>query len=370
MRSLIFERVGRLAWHEVRDLTPEGSLEAIVRPIASTTCDLDRRIIGGLVSFGEGFPIGHECVAEVVEVGDQVRDLAPGDVVVVPWHICCGVCPQCRRGLSAACSAVPRMSGYGVPIAGNWGGLFSEQVRVPFADGMLVKVPDGVDPAWAASAGDNLTEAYIAATRGLAKHPGAPVLVVNSLPSLGLFAVDQALAAGASRVDFVDANEHRREVARMLGANSRPEIVADDQHWAYPVVIGAAREPEMLAEAVRCLAPGGHLSNAAMFFADTALPLWEFYKRDITFSMGTASVHPHLPAVLGLLRQRRLRPDRVITTHPWDDAPEALLEPDMKPVLIRPRQFATAGADGGHELPDPSSRDSDAGLLADLDEDR
>lgn len=346
MRTLNFERVGKLAWHEAPDLTLEGPLEAIVRPIASTTCDLDRRIISGLVSFGEGFPIGHECVAEVVEVGDQVSSLVPGDVVVVPWHICCGVCPECRRGLSAACSSVPRMSGYGVPIAGDWGGLFSEQVRVPFADGMLVRVPDGVDPAWAASAGDNFTEGYIAATRGLSKHPGAPVLVVNSLPSLGLFAVDQALAAGASRVDFIDTSEQRREVARALGATTQAEIVPDDHHWAYPVVIGAAREPEMLAEAVRCLTPGGHMSNAAMFFADTPLPLWEFYKRDITFSMGTASVRPHLPAVLELLRQGRLRPDRVMTTHPWDDAPTALLEPDMKPVLVRPRLFAKARATG------------------------
>jgi len=238
------------------------------------------------------------------------------------------------------------MSGYGVPIAGDWGGLFSEQVRVPFADGMLVPVPDGVDPAWAASVSDNFTEAHIATTRGLAKHPGARVLVVNSLPSLGLFAVDQALAAGASRVDFIDTSEQRREVARTLGARTQPQIVPQEHHWAYSVVIGAAREPEMLAEAVRCLAPGGHMSNAAMFFADTPLPLWEFYKRDITFSMGTASVRPHLPAVLELLRQGRLRPDRVITTHSWDDAPHALLEPDIKPVLVRPRLFAAVDGDG------------------------
>lgn len=111
-------------------------------------------------------------------------------------------------------------------------------------------------------------------------------------------------------------------------------------HWAYPVVIGVAREPEMLAEAVRCLAAGGHLSNAAMFFGDTPLPLWEFYKRDITFSMGTASVTPHLPKALDLLRCGLIHPDRVITTHPWDDAPEALLEPDLKPVIVRPRLLA------------------------------
>lgn len=336
MRALHFVEVGKLEWHDVKDLRVAGPLEAVVRPIASTTCDLDRRIIRGLVSFGKNFPIGHECVAEVQEVGGKVRNVRPGDVVVVPWHISCGVCAECRRGLSAACSSAPGLAGYGVPIGGDWGGLFSEQVRVPFADGMLVRLPDGVDPAAAASASDNLTEAYIAVFRGMAKHPGAPVLVVSSLPSLGLFAADHALAAGASRVDFVDASEERREVARMLGAYVHAEILPEF-NMRFPVVVNVAREPEMLAAAVRCLGPGGHLSNAAMFFADTPLPLWEMYKRDVTFSMGTASVSPHLPKVLDLLRCGHIHPERVMSTHGWEDATEALLEPHMKPVIVRPR---------------------------------
>ncbi len=336
MKALHFVKVGKLEWHDAADLRVQGPLEAVVRPIASTTCDLDRRIIGGLVSFGEDFPIGHECVAEVLETGDKVRAVRPGDIVVVPWHICCGVCGECRRGLSAACSAAPGIAGYGIPIAGNWGGLFSEQVRVPFADGMLVRLPDGVDPATAASASDNLTEAYIATSRGLAKHPGAPVLVVSSLPSLGLFAADHAMAGGACRVDFVDASEDRREAARLLGAFVHPAILPEFD-MRFPVVIGVAREPELLAAAVRCLAPGGHMSNAAVFFSDTPMPLWEMYKRDVTFSTGTASVSPHLPKVLELLRCGHIHPERVMSTHGWEDATQALLEPHLKPVIVRPR---------------------------------
>jgi len=339
MQALHFIKVGKLEWHDTPDLRVDGQLEAIVRPIASTTCDLDRRIINGLISFGENFPIGHECVAEVVEVGGKVKTVRPGDVVVVPWHISCGVCVECRRGLSAACSSAPGIAGYGIPIAGRWGGLFSEEVRVPFADGMLVRLPDGVDPVAAASVSDNLTEAYIAVSRGMAGHPGAPVLVVSSLPSLGLFAVDHAMAAGAARVDFVDASEERREAARGLGAYVHAGVLPEFD-MRFPVVINVAREPEMLAAAVRCLAPGGHISNAAIFFADTPLPLWEMYKRDVTFSTGTASVSPHLPKVLELLRCGHIHPERLITTHRWEDATSALLEPDMKPVIVRPRLLA------------------------------
>ncbi len=105
------------------------------------------------------------------------------------------------------------------------------------------------------------------------------------------------------------------------------------------MVIGVARETEMLAEAVRCLAPGGHLSNAAMFFADTPLPLWEMNKRDVTFSTGTASVKPHVPAVLELIRSGQI-PRHVMRTHDRETAPQALLEPDLKPVMVRPSIFA------------------------------
>ncbi len=340
MKALHFLGVEKLAWREAKDMRVAAPLEAIVRPLASTTCDLDRRIIRGLVDFGTDFPIGHECVAEVLETGDQVRGMVPGAVVVVPWHISCGVCPECRRGLTAACSSAPGLAGYGVPIGGNWGGLFSEQVRVPYADGMLTKLPAGVDPVLAASASDNLTEAYIAAWRGLSKHPGAAVLVVNSLPSLGLFAVDQALAGGAESVDFIDQDEERREVARALGARVHPVIDPTRHHWRYPVVINVAREPELLADACRCLAAGGHLSNAAMFFQDTPLPLWEFYKRDVTFSMGTASINAHLPKVLELLRCGHIHPERVMTRYDAEDAPEVLTLSDLKPVLVRPPLLA------------------------------
>ena len=335
MRTLQFVGAGRLEWRDAPDLAVQSALEAIVRPIASTTCDLDRRIIAGTSPFEPPFAIGHECVAEVKEVGDHVRSVRRGDVVVVPWHISCGVCPSCRRGWQAHCEALPGLTGYGAPIGGDFGGLFSDEVRVPFADGMLVCVPDGLDPAAVASASDNLTDAYIAVSRGLSKHPGAPVLVVGGIESLGLFAVDHALAAGAARVDYVDADERRRAAAKSLGAHVHP-VIPSEFTRRMPVVIGASRSPDMLAAAIRCLAPMGHLSNLAMFFAETPLPLWELYNRDASLSMGFASVGAHISTVLELARCGHIHPEQLMTSHTWESAPSALLEPDIKPVMVRP----------------------------------
>jgi len=337
VRALWFEEVGKLVWREVEDLVVSSPLEAVVRPVASTTCDLDRGIVHGLVPLGTDFPIGHECVAEVLEVGAAVHRVAVGDLVVVPWHISCGVCPPCRNALPTACTTVPGLQGYGASIAGSWGGLFSEQARVPYADAMLTRLPTGVEPAAAAAVSDNLTDAYVCVTRGLSRHPGARVLVVSTLPSLGLFAVDQALAVGARSVDYVDRSGRRQEVARTLGADVGSDVDASTQYLQYPVVIGATSDPALLREAVLCLAPGGHLSNAGMFFADTPLPLWDMYQRDVTVSVGAVSVTPHVPAVLELLRQQRLRPELVISVHDAEHAPEVLLARDMKPVLARPQ---------------------------------
>ena len=334
MESLHFISKNLLRWTDQPDPTIQGAAEAIVHPLAATTCDLDRAIIGGAVDFGSDFPIGHECVAEVVTVGSAVRHVAPGDVCVVPWHVNCGTCGNCRLGLTAACTAHPGLSGYGAPIAGDFGGLFSGLVRVPFADAMLTRLPAGVDPVRAASCGDNLTDAYVAVWRGLSRRPGAAVLVVNTLSSLGLFAVQHAIALGASSVTLVDADEQRRELARSMGAEVYPTVDSARHHAGFPVVIGASPHPKLLAEAIRCVAPGGHLSNLAMIFGNASLPLWDMYQRDMTLSTGFVSVTPHLEAVLGLLESDRIRPEQISTTHPWVDAPEVLLEPHAKPVLV------------------------------------
>jgi threonine dehydrogenase-like Zn-dependent dehydrogenase len=336
MRELVFAGKARLEWHEHEDLRIAGDGQAIVRPIASTACDLDRRIVAGQVPFEPPFPIGHECVAEVMETGERVETVRRGDIVVVPWHICCGICGTCRRGLTAHCEAVPGpINGYGISLGPRYGGLFSEQVRVPFADGMLVKVPHGLDPVAVASASDNLTDAYMAVARGLAKHPGAAVLIVGGVESLGLFAVQHAIANGVASVDFVDPDERRRVSAASFGAKVHAAL-PESFTSRFLVVIGASRNPAMLGAAIRCLAPGGHLSNVALYFGDTPLPLWDFYQRDASFTMGMPSVRAHISTVLELARCGHIQPMKIMTPHPWDSAPEALLELDIKPVMVRP----------------------------------
>jgi alcohol dehydrogenase len=92
MRQLTFQGAGKLDWLEVPEPTLTGSADALVRPVAVATCDLDTPIVRGETPFQGPLPLGHECVAEVVDVADGVKGIQPGALVSVPFQISCGDC--------------------------------------------------------------------------------------------------------------------------------------------------------------------------------------------------------------------------------------------------------------------------------------
>jgi alcohol dehydrogenase len=100
MRALVAGAGGRLRWRQVRAPGPPVPRGANVRPLAMATCDLDRPLMLGATPFP--LPqLGHECVAEVIAVGGEVRTVVPGQRVVVPFQISCGSCPPCLAGRTA-----------------------------------------------------------------------------------------------------------------------------------------------------------------------------------------------------------------------------------------------------------------------------
>jgi threonine dehydrogenase-like Zn-dependent dehydrogenase len=138
MRALVFVAPGQVEWSERPEPRLDGDAQAIVRPLVVALCDLDRALLAGATPFQGPFPLGHEAVAEVIEVGDDVTRVRPGDRVVVPFQISCGACQRCQQGLTGSCTAVPTGAMYGLPARGDWGGLLAETVHVPYADAMLL----------------------------------------------------------------------------------------------------------------------------------------------------------------------------------------------------------------------------------------
>ena len=118
-----------------------------MHPIAASTCDMDCPLALGATLFALPLHLGHECVAEVLSVGERVARVRPGDRVVVPFQISCGPARPAAPGAPAAAPRVPPVSMYGFGLlGGHWGGAFSDELAVPYADAMLVSLPDGVEP--------------------------------------------------------------------------------------------------------------------------------------------------------------------------------------------------------------------------------
>ena len=334
MRSLVLENTRQLAWHDVPEPARRREREALVRPIAVATCDLDQPMVFGQAPFPPPIRLGHECVAEVVE---GPEGFAPGDLVVVPFQISCGGCEPCHRGQTGNCATVAPLSMYGFgAFGGDWGGMLSDLVLVPYADAMLVPLPKGVDPAAAASTSDNIPDGWRTVAPALAERPAADVLVAaGGARSIPLYAVDAALALGAASVTYVDMNAGRLDVAQQLGAQvveGRPERSLG----SFPVTVDATGTPEGLAATLKLTAWGGWCTSIGQFAAEGSLPLLELYTRGVQLHIGRAMARPCIPAILRLIAAGRLRPHSITSAvNAWDDAPEALLEPATKLIFQR-----------------------------------
>ena len=363
MRELVFLRAGRLAWREREEPTLVKPGDAIVRPFLASRCDgdtlpLHRRVsralqagmrvglvdpvvgcICGSVPFRGPFGIGHECVAEVVEVGAGVKHLKIGQRVIVPWAVSCGTCDRCRRGLTSKCATAAEgreLAAFGFgPASGPWGGMVADRVRVPFADHLLMPVPTGVPSARVAAASDNLADAWRAVVPPLTEREGASVLILGGgARSIGLYAAGLAAAQGAEVVDYHDGNPTRRDIGESLGARVRGR---ETPTRSYDVVVEATSTPGGLREAVRALAPGGVCTAVGYYLATgTKLPLMRMYATDATLRLGISHARAVLPDLLSFVARTGFPAEQVTTlTADWDDAPNAYAAKTTKLVVSR-----------------------------------
>ncbi len=339
MQQLSFIKPSTLEWHEVAFPKLAHATDAIVRPIAVARCDLDLYIATGIVPFPGPFAFGHEMVGEVVDAGGKAG-VVPGQRVVVPFQISCGACASCKRGFTASCETVPPYSAFG--LGGGrveYGGALSGAIRVPYADFMLVPLPEGVDPVVAASTADNIPDGWRAVAPQLAEYPGGSVLIVGGLAqSVGIYAAGAAVALGAGRVLYLDDNEGNRNRAVAMGAVAEPLSLDQGRSPKEPfdIVVEAAGTADALAFAMRSCAPNGIVTSVAMHLgATTPLPLSHAYYKGLRFQTSRASARTWLPDVLHCIACGKLHPEHV--THnvlTFADAADAMTDTGPKLVFV------------------------------------
>ncbi len=332
---------GRYEWRDAADLEISAPGQALVRPLAVACCDLDVAVCAGRLPLPPGYAVGHEGLAEVVAVGDDVAGVAVGDRVVVPFQINCGTCRECRRGVTGSCSSLPLLAMYGMgPIAGlDGGGFMSDLVLVPYADAMLIPVPDGVDPVAVASLSDNIpdgwrTVAPFADELGAVDAVDRRVLVVGRA-SIGLYAAAFGAALGA-HVDYVDTDPHRLAAAEKLGASVHDRGKPAREWEPYPVTVNTSADPALLAATLRATWPDGVCTDTGIYYQPSVeLALLPLYTRGVRFVTGRVNARAAIPQVLAMLADGcDLSPavDRVV---PWEEAPTRWPEMTGKTVFVR-----------------------------------
>jgi alcohol dehydrogenase len=336
MRSLQVAPGVRLRFRDVPVPAPPGPDGAIVHPIACSTCDLDCAIALGDTQFALPLHLGHECVADVLAVGERVSAVKPGDRVIVPFQISCGTCTPCRAGRTGSCASLPPASMYGMGLAGGlWGNAFADQLPVPFADAMLVALPEGIDSVAAASVADNVCDAY----RHIAPHlpallesdPDTEVLIVAAMSSRTPFSSSGPLyigliasALGARNVYLADARAEVRAHAERLGLRA---LKPRELHRRPPAPLVVDASVENLGLSLSKTAADGICSSMGGFHGSTSVPLLQMYVRNATLHIGRAHIRTLIPKVLELMLDGRLRPESVITNvASLDEAPTALRE--------------------------------------------
>ena len=259
-RGLVFAEAGARPVVEEITLDPVGPNEVQVKVEACGVCHTDLHVVetGG---WHMRFPIllGHEAAGVVEAVGEDVTHVAPGDRVVIAWHVPCGECRNCTRGDERRCSNYLRGArkmrraaddAQLSPVLRTGG--YANELVVHAA--CAVKIPDALPAEQACLLACGFSTGAGAALWATPVQPGSTVAVIGC-GGVGLAVIQGARLAGAERIVAIDTVPEKLELARELGATEAVEAGSEvtDVDFAFSA-IGA---PAGLVAAVRMLGYGG-----------------------------------------------------------------------------------------------------------------
>ncbi len=379
MKAVVFTGTREVATAEVADATLEEPADVLLRVTSSAICGTDLHMYDGRTGATPGLVLGHEPLGVVAEAGPAVEMVKPGDRVVIPTHLYCGVCVNCARGLSAACLRV-RPGGFGAAYGyagmGPYRGAQAELLRVPFADANCVRVPgepgdeleddlvllaDAFVTGWHASvlarvsAGDTvavfgagaigLLSAYSCLLKGAAE-----VYVVDQVPER----LDKAAELGAIPVDFRQGDpveqirERRRAAGLPAGEEPMDGVEAGIDAVGFQARDRAAPDQEnprqVVSDLARLINPTGHLGIIGVYAEKDlhpapgghedgrlTVPWATFFSKGVSVGFGRTHDRRYTVLLRDLILSGRARPGTIVTHHGWlDDAPAFYREFDER----------------------------------------
>ncbi|MFD5825292.1 zinc-dependent alcohol dehydrogenase family protein [Lentzea sp. NPDC060358] len=344
MRATLIYGAEDIRVEEVPDPVLRETTDALVRVVRACVCGSDLWPYKSRDATEHGDRIGHEFVGVVEEVGSEVGTVRPGDLVIAPFLWSDGTCDRCRAGWQSSCR---HGGGWGAPgVDGGQG----EAVRVPQADGTLVKVPGPVDEALLPSLltlSDVFSTGHHAAVRARVEKGSAVVVIGDG--AVGLCAVLAAKRLGAEQVVLLGRHTERTDLGREFGAT---DVVAERGEEAVAAVRkltggdGAAHVLECVGmedafdTALGVVSPGGVVSRVGVPQYERVPFGGKTFMANLTLTGGVAPARAYIPELLPDVLEGRVQPGRVFDrTVPLDEVPgayRAMNERKALKVMIRP----------------------------------
>jgi threonine dehydrogenase-like Zn-dependent dehydrogenase len=279
-----------------------------------------------------GTILGHEFVGHVVQVGEAVRDLRPGQRVVVDPDPKCGDCQSCRAGFPGGCTGV-------IPLGARRDGALARLVTAPAS--AAFPIAEGI-PAEVAALAEPLA-CVINATNRLAVRTGESAIIFGA-GAIGCLFTAVLNSYGVSPILVVEPSEARRHAAEALGATAAvpPMELAAAQQKLLPtganVVVDAVGK--LFAEAISAAAPGGRIALFGMDSgAEALIRQKDITKKSLTV-IGTYITNFTFPSAISLIEAETVDFSPIITDiFSLDNTSEGIKrirEGDAIKVSIRP----------------------------------
>jgi aryl-alcohol dehydrogenase len=333
-----------LSFEELELATPAPT-EVLVRLVATGLCHTDVAVIKGHMPSPLPIVLGHEGAGIVVEVGDAVRDIEPGDRVALSYAYC-GRCANCLTGRESSCEkfaflnmagrredgATTLVDASGATVHGSYFGQSSFATHALIEARNVVKVPDDVPLELTGPLGCGIQTGAGTVLNAL-RIPAGSSLVVSGTGAVGLSAIMAARATGVTTIIAVDVLRSRLDTALELGATHAvngqdPDVVEQILAIAGQGVqyaIDTTGIPAVLLNDIRATAFGGTIGVIGVAREGTTIPLGALSgKTFVGVVEGNSVPQVIVPQLMSLWSAGLFPFDRLITTYPFDQLDQAI----------------------------------------------
>jgi len=312
MKATIYHGARDVRIETIADPTIRDATDAIVRITRAAICGSDLWFYRGITKPVVGAHTGHEFVGIVEAVGANVRSVRIGDAVIAPFAWSDGTCEFCHEGLQTSCV-------HGGFFGSDNGGQ-AQLVRVPYADGTLVAMPEAIaQDEHKRNASVALCDVMGTGHYGVVAaetKPGSTVVIIGD-GAVGLCAVmSAAKEIRAERVVAVGHNAERLEMATRFGATHTfdshdagvQEQITELTQGGAPHVVEAVGNQESMELAINVARPGGSVSFVGVPHNVKTLPIATMFYKHVGLRGGPAPVRAYLPRLIESLAAGRIDP--------------------------------------------------------------